>query len=252
MMQVETSRHSYLRTGLMAVVIAAAYCITGKLGLLLAIPPGYATAIWPPSGLALAATLMYGYGVWPGIVLGSVLVNIVRLWRRPPWRRCSSPWGWRRVSAWAAALQAVVGAYLVRRYVGFPSALAREREIGAFLVLGGPVSCLVNATIGVTTLWVGGKIPWALTPLSWWTWWVGDTIGVLIVTPLVLSWVAEPRQSCAAPALAYSGTGGCVCARRTSSLCIRAAGSVSACGSVFERQTETMARTLQGRHRRLP
>ena len=76
MMQVETSRCPYLRTALVVLISAAAYCITGKLGLLLAIPPGYATAIWPPSGIALAATLMYGYSVWPGIVLGSILVNI--------------------------------------------------------------------------------------------------------------------------------------------------------------------------------
>jgi len=231
----------------MAVVIAAAYCITGKLGLLLAIPPGYATAIWPPSGLALAATLMYGYGVWPGIVLGSVLVNIGTALETTSMAALLKSVGLATSIGMGAALQAVVGAYLVRRYVGFPSALAREREIGAFLVLGGPVSCLVNATIGVTTLWVGGKIPWALTPLSWWTWWVGDTIGVLIVTPLVLSWVAEPRQSWR---------------RRRLSLTLALVGAfalaviffVHTSGRererlrlVFERQTETMARTLQGR-----
>src|SRR5207245_6994480 len=60
----------------LVLVIATAYWVTGRLSLLLAIPPGYATAIWPASGIALAGVLLCGYGVWPGIVLGSFLVNI--------------------------------------------------------------------------------------------------------------------------------------------------------------------------------
>jgi signal transduction histidine kinase len=93
-----------------------------------------------------------------------------------------------------AALQAVVGAYLVRRVVGFPNPLIRERDIGTFLGLGGPVSCLINATIGATSLLIAGKIPWVAYFHNWWTWWIGDTIGVLIATPLLLSWLAEPRH----------------------------------------------------------
>jgi integral membrane sensor domain MASE1 len=93
-----------------------------------------------------------------------------------------------------AALQAVVGTGMIRRWVGFPSLLDREKDVGAFLALGGPLSCLINAAIGVTTLSVCGLIPWAMFFLSWWTWWVGDTIGVLIVTPLVLIWTATPHQ----------------------------------------------------------
>jgi PAS domain S-box-containing protein len=93
-----------------------------------------------------------------------------------------------------AALQAVTGAVLIRRFVGFPHPLDRENAVGSFLVLGGPLSCLINATLGVTMLSVSGLIPWAMAFVSWWTWWVGDTIGVLIVTPLVLIWTAEPRQ----------------------------------------------------------
>jgi len=60
---------------LQIVGVAAAYFVTGKLGTFLAIPPGYATAIWPPSGIALAGILIYGYRAWPGILLGSFLVN---------------------------------------------------------------------------------------------------------------------------------------------------------------------------------
>src|SRR5437879_1687416 len=247
MMQGETSRCPYLRTALIVLIVAAAYCITGKLGLLLAIPPGYATAIWPPSGIALAVTLMYGYNVWPGIVLGSILVNIGTALETASVAALLKSMALATSIGMGAALQAVVGAYLVRHSVGFPSALTREREIGTFLVLGGPCSCLINATMSVTILWLGGKIPWALTPLSWWTWWVGDTIGVLIITPLVLSWVAEPRQRWR---------------RRRLSLTLALVGTFALAvvffvhtssqeeerlRLIFERQTATVARTLQDR-----
>jgi signal transduction histidine kinase/sensor domain CHASE-containing protein len=94
-----------------------------------------------------------------------------------------------------ASAQALVGASLVRRWVGFPSTLTRARDICTLLLLGGPLSCLVSATVGVTTLAVSGQIPWSLFVITWWTWWVGDTFGVLIATPLVLSWLARPGAS---------------------------------------------------------
>jgi CHASE domain/MASE1 len=93
-----------------------------------------------------------------------------------------------------ATLQACLGAFLVRRFVGFPDPLNTERKIARFLVLGGPVSCLVGATLGNMILLLGGIIPWAQVFFSWWTWWVGDTIGALVITPLLLIWTAEPRR----------------------------------------------------------
>jgi PAS domain S-box-containing protein len=177
-----------------ALALATAYGVAGKLSLLLAIPPGYATAIWPPAGIGLAGILIGGARVWPGIWLGSFLVNI---WTALD---AATPGALRTsvaiptMIATGAVVQALVGAFLVRRVVGFPSPLTRGRDIGAFLVLGGPISCLISVTVGVTALVVSGQIPWAMFAISWGTWWVGDTLGVLIVTPLILSWLAEPRQ----------------------------------------------------------
>jgi PAS domain S-box-containing protein len=246
-MQVETPRpvrSCYIVTVL---IIATAYYVTGRLGLLLAIPPGYATAVWPPSGLALAATLIYGYRVWPGIMLGSVLVNIATSFEATTAMVLLRSVLLASSIGLGAALQAVVGASLVRRCVGFPSALNQEREIGIFLVLGGPVSCLVSATIGVTTLWMGGKIPWALYPISWWTWWVGDTIGVLIITPLVLSWVAEPqsiwRWRRVSMALPLAGA----FALAVVFFVYTSAREQERLRISFERQAETLAHTLQNR-----
>ncbi|HEY7492646.1 MAG TPA: MASE1 domain-containing protein, partial [Candidatus Tectomicrobia bacterium] len=122
----------------LVLVIATAYCVTGRLSLLLAIPPGYATAIWPASGIALAGVLVCGYGVWPGIVLGSFLVNIWSCFDTANSLTMLMSVGLAISIGLGAALQALLGAFLVRRYVGFPNALERDRDISLFLVLGGP------------------------------------------------------------------------------------------------------------------
>jgi signal transduction histidine kinase/integral membrane sensor domain MASE1 len=193
-MEVVARRRTALRCALAVLAFAAAYGIAGRLSLWLAIPPGYATALWPPSGLALAGVLIWGPELWPGIWLGSFLVNV--------WTAFDSTDAAALLASVAiptsigvgAVVQALAGASLVRRCIGFPNALTRARHIGAFLVLGGPVSCLISATVGVTALAISGRIPWALYPIQWGTWWVGDALGVLITTPLVLSCLAEPRE----------------------------------------------------------
>ncbi len=174
------------------VVLAAAYYLVGRLGLLLAIPPGYATAVWPAAGIALAAVLLVGYRVWPGVLLGSFLVNVGT--SLDP-STAASLLGSLAVAGsigTGAATQACAGAFLIRRFLGVPTSLDSEREVGWFLILAA-LSCLVSATVGVSTLLVAGVIPLQLLPFSWWTWWVGDTIGVIIVSPLVLIWAAGPR-----------------------------------------------------------
>ena len=174
--------------------IAAAYWATGRLALLLAIPPGYATAIWPPAGIAFAAILVCGARVWPGIVLGSFLVNVWTAFDTTTVVSLLTSIALPTSIGMGTALQAVVGVCLVRRVVGFPTALDQGRNVAAFLVLGGPVSCLIGATWGVTSLLAGGIIPWPTGLVHWWTWWIGDTIGALVVIPLLLVWTAAPRQ----------------------------------------------------------
>ena len=194
-MQVVPLQHTRLRCVVSVLTLAAAYAVAARLGLWFAIPPGYATAIWPASGLALAGVLMGGARVWLGIWLGSFVANLWTAWDTSHAATLLTSVAIPTSIGVGATAQALVGAALVRRWVGFPSPLTRARDICTFLLLGGPLSCLVSATVGVTTLAVSGQIPWSLFVMTWWTWWVGDTLGVLIATPLVLSWLAEPRAS---------------------------------------------------------
>src|SRR5687767_1590474 len=75
-MTVTFSRRALCPSLMLGSGIAAAYWAIGKLALFFAVPPGYATAVWPPAGIAFAVVVVYGAWVWPGIVLGSVLVNL--------------------------------------------------------------------------------------------------------------------------------------------------------------------------------
>ncbi len=175
--------------------LAAAYFVTGKLGTFLAIPPGYATAIWPPSGIALAGVLIYGYRVWPGIVLGSFLVNLSTSLAAGSSSAIFTSLAITLVISSAAALQAIFGAYLVRRFAGFPNQLATEKDVFLFFLYGGTLSSLVNSTISVSTLVTAGRIPFENFLPNWGTWWMGDTLGIFIFAPLVLVWTLRPRDT---------------------------------------------------------
>jgi PAS domain S-box-containing protein len=178
---------------LRVLLLAACYYGTGRLGLLLAIPPGFATAVWPASGIALAALLRFGYGVWPGIVLGSFLINVPTTFDASSITSMAASIALALGIGAGAALQALIGAILVRRFVGFPNMLNREQAVGRFLLLAGPTSCVINATVGVALLWRFHRIQTHECLYSWWVWWIGDSIGALAVAPLVILWLTRPQ-----------------------------------------------------------
>jgi diguanylate cyclase (GGDEF)-like protein len=158
-------------------LLAVAYFVAAKLSLLLAIPPGYATAVWPPSGIALAATLLLGNRIWPGIWLGAALVN---------YTVNSSPTLAVMIGA-GNALEALAGAALMRHHVGIPRRFERGRDVIVFVAIAA-ASCTIAATVAVLSLALAGSVPWPAFLPNWWTWWQGDVTGIIIVTPLILSW----------------------------------------------------------------
>ncbi|MBS0374709.1 MAG: CHASE domain-containing protein [Proteobacteria bacterium] len=172
-------------------LVAVAYFAGARFGALLAIPPGYASAFWVPAGIAFMAVLTGGprYGV--GVLAGSMLNNLLI---------SSGPAAGSLHLALSlgiglgAVAQAVVGAALVRRQVGYPTALVRIRETLLFLALAGPVACLVNSSLATALLYARGVIPPGATAFSWFNWWVGDSLGVLLVIPVWMVAAGEPRE----------------------------------------------------------
>ena len=169
------------------IVLALAYFLAGRLGLLLAIPPGYATAVWPASGIALAGLLLWGYRVSPGVLIGSLLVNISVSWEPSSPLLVFRSFATATSIAAGSTLQALLGAFLIRRWVDSGRPFDRARDVFRFTGIE-LLSCLVAATWGVTTLCLAGLTDWTSFVSAWWTWWLGDLIGVLLVTPLMLTW----------------------------------------------------------------
>ncbi|WP_444996937.1 CHASE domain-containing protein [Aliikangiella sp. IMCC44359] len=168
------------------------YAIVGRLALLLAIPPGYATAIFPSAGLAVAALIIWGYRLWLGVFLGSILLN---LWVSVEQGVIGESQIWVAITAASgASLQAFVAAVLVKNILGRAIALVKEQEIALFLLIAGPLACLINASFGSTSLLLNGIITTSQYSFSWFTWWVGDTIGVLIATPIMFILFSKPRN----------------------------------------------------------
>ena len=158
-------------------VLAAIYFGTAKLSLALAIPPGYATAVWPPSGLAMAALLMLGNRVWPGVWIGAAVVNFA----------INSSLVAAIAIASGNTLEALAGATLVRQFIGVPYRFERGEDVIVFLVAA-IVSAALAAAIGVLPFALSAALPLEELFSNVWTWWLGDVAGIVIVVPLILGW----------------------------------------------------------------
>jgi len=164
---------------------------TGKLALLLAVPPGYASPIFPPAGIAVAATLIGGPASLPWIFLGSLLLN---WWTGYSVNHQIDEIGLAAavVIAAASTAQAAMGGSTLRRVVGYPAPLDNSRDLSLFLLLS-PLICLTSATLSLAGLLALGAVKPPELISSWISWWIGDTLGVLLVLPLMLVIAGEPR-----------------------------------------------------------
>ncbi|HJU69034.1 MAG TPA: MASE1 domain-containing protein [Gemmatimonadaceae bacterium] len=162
--------------------LAALYVGAARIGLALDAVAGFATLVWAPSGIALAALLLRGNRLWPGVLLGAFVANTLT----------GAPVLVALGIATGNTLEAVIGAYAVRRIPGFHAALDRVIDALGLIVLSAALSTVVSATIGVASLYFGGIVGPAELGRAWRTWWVGDLIGDLLVAPAILVWAATP------------------------------------------------------------
>jgi len=167
---------------LITLAVAIGYAVLGKLSLFLASGSGYASPVWPSAGLALGAALIYGNWVCIGAVFGSYINN---LFLGDAFDLSNHIIG--GVIGLGAGAQALLGAFLIRRSVGFPTSLNDISSIGKFFFLGAPVACFVNSVAGVTVLLMMNIISMDQVIQTWAVWWLGDTLGVITFTPVVLA-----------------------------------------------------------------
>ncbi|HYE37417.1 MASE1 domain-containing protein [Methylocaldum sp.] len=161
--------------GLQVALLAGTYFLTAKLGLSLAIPPGNASVVWPPAGIALAAVLVFGRRLWPGIGLGAGLANASTE---------VSPLGAMSISL-GNTVEALVGAFLLNRFSRPIVPFERVRHVFLFAFFAA-VSSVIAATLGVTSLYWDGLIEESAYGINWITWWLGDIVSLLVITPSLL------------------------------------------------------------------
>jgi integral membrane sensor domain MASE1 len=157
-------------------VITLSYFVTGKFGQLLAIPDPAAIALWPPTGISLAAVFFKGKKALPGILLGAFLVNVTET-------------GLILVSAGIAVgntLEAVAGVFLVNRFANGVNAFLKPADVLRYVALAGVLPTICCAASGVTILCVRGVVPWSDFQKLLSFWWVGDMLGAIILGPFLI------------------------------------------------------------------
>jgi len=177
------ARRSVTRLVALNAAVAIAYFVAGKLGLKFAFVNASATAVWPPTGIAMAAALAFGPGIAPGVFLGAFLTNVTTA-----------------VSTGAAfgiatgnTIEALLGAFLVRRFAHGRRAFEHPPGIFRFVIFAALVPTIASATIGVASLCLGGSASWQAFAPVWMTWWLGDAMGALLFMPFLLAWNAGSR-----------------------------------------------------------
>ncbi|MDX6501439.1 MAG: hypothetical protein QOG23_4699 [Blastocatellia bacterium] len=166
-------------------IVAGLYFLAAKLGLVAASLNASVSPVWPPTGVAIALGLWLGYRTIPGVFLGALFANYLLT----------------DVSLATAAgisigntLEAITALYLVRRFVGSRNPFHRAIDVLRFVVFAAIVSTAVAATIGNVCLCLSGSASWNNFGWLWLTWWSGDGVGALVVTPLILSWIEKPTE----------------------------------------------------------
>src|SRR5215469_2605492 len=161
--------HRRIAAGL---VLAVAYTVSGGFGLLLAVPPGYATAVFPPAGIAMAAMLIGGGATLPWTFLGSLALNLWIGYRVG----LSGAAGAAMIIAVASIIQAAIGGWSLRRLIGYPAQLDSGGDLARFFIVS-PALCTVSATLALAGLAAMGAVHGAELGQSWFTWWIGVTLG---------------------------------------------------------------------------
>src|SRR5215813_11301941 len=156
--------------------IALTYFLLAKSGLALALIHPSASPIWPPTGFALAAILLWGYRAWPAIFLGAMMANATT----------NGSMSTAISIATGNSLEALVGAAVINVWSNGRDTFSTPNTVAKFAVICVVLATPISATVGITTLVIAGYAEWANFANIWLTWWLGDMIGALVVTPVVV------------------------------------------------------------------
>ncbi|MDO3387698.1 CHASE domain-containing protein [Gilvimarinus sp. SDUM040013] len=173
--------------------LVVAYWVVGLLALMLAIPPGFATAIFPPIGIAIGAVLLVGVRLLPAVFLGSLALNLTVSFQS---NQTLTTEGGLLASgiALGTTLAVSVAHALSRVILKERQAFTREGEIATLLLATGPIACVLSASFCTAALYAAGVVGLGSLGVTWWTWWIGDSIGVMLALPLMYVAFGKPAD----------------------------------------------------------
>ncbi|MGE8720754.1 ATP-binding protein [Leptospira terpstrae] len=177
---------NFIRELALLIFVFVIYFIAGKLSLNLSSIDGYSTPVWPPAGLALGFVLIFGNRVWPALFLGAYFTNTTHLPTSETWVQflISNPQN--ITISLGNSTSAILGSYLLKRFSSPTLNIFQANEILIFFILAGPVSAFMSSVIGSLSLFYFKIIYFEFLFQTWITWWMGDSIGIIIFTPLLI------------------------------------------------------------------
>ncbi|HEV2966852.1 MAG TPA: MASE1 domain-containing protein [Candidatus Dormibacteraeota bacterium] len=181
-------RVSVLKVLLQLAAVALAYWFAASQSLRLALVHGQVTPIWPPTGIALVAILVFGRRVWPAVFLAALAVNLPI---------GPTPLGAAFIAAGNTLAPLTAAALLQRAH--FRIELDRLRDAAVIILLGALAAMTISATVGSSVLVLWGGVPLDSFWSTWAVWWTGDAMGVLLVAPFILSLLPNAKAPVPTP-----------------------------------------------------
>ncbi len=163
--------------------LAIIYFVAARLGLLVPFDGEIATLVWPAGGISLAVLLLFGANLWPGVTLGAILIGLSNQHSIPLLLGVSI----------ARTIEPLLAVYLIRKYGSFDSSLENLRDVFTLFLAGGLLAPAVSATLSGITFMTSPEGNAIMGTTIWWHWFVGHSISILLVTPVLLTWHANPR-----------------------------------------------------------
>ncbi|MCG6143573.1 MASE1 domain-containing protein [Leptospira bandrabouensis] len=186
MFSANASIRNYIREFSLQVTVFLLYFIAGKLSLNLSSIDGYSTPVWPPAGFGLGFVLLFGNRVWFALFLGAYFTNTTHLPTLETLIEFLTSDPQNITISLGNATSAVIGSFLLKKYSNTNLNIFQPNEISHFFVFAGPVTALVSSVIGSLSLLYFKIIYFEFIFQTWFTWWMGDTIGIIIFTPLMI------------------------------------------------------------------
>lgn len=180
------------------IFVAVLYALLAKLSQYLVAPNALVIPIWPPAGIALAAVLIFGNIALIGIFIGAMFSNIYMFANEGI---TLLPLIYASIPSIGSAIQAYFGKFALVKLTGSTNIFDNTRSVLIFVLISALVACLINSTLGTTTLMLTGTIPNSNYIYNWLTWWISDAVGVITVTSTVVAWYQKWYEKISLPQL---------------------------------------------------